>query len=79
MAQTRSMVADGCFQKNILKALKIKDSGMVRPTKQQQPLSPEKWEGTIDHAQFLKRASPENECDVDIFQEAAVEWNCRRD
>jgi len=32
-----------------------------------------RWEGTIDRAQFLKRANTENECDVDIFPEAAVE------
>jgi len=59
MAQTGSgaVAANGCFQKNMLKALKIKEADMVRPTKQQQPLSSEKWEGTIDRAQFLKRAS----------------------
>jgi len=45
------------FQKNMLKALKIKEADMVRPSKQLQPLSPEKWEGTIDRAQFLKRAT----------------------
>ena len=50
MAQTDSMVANGCFQKNMLKVLKIKEADMVRPTKQQQPLSPEKWEGTINCA-----------------------------
>ena len=45
MAQTGSVivVANGCFQKNMLKALKIKKADMVRPTKQQQPLFPEKW------------------------------------
>jgi len=39
------------------KTLKIKEADMVRPTKQQQPHFPEKWEGIIDRAQFLKRAS----------------------
>ena len=34
MAQTGSMVANGCFQKNMLKALKIKEADMVRPSKQ---------------------------------------------
>jgi len=45
MAWTGSsaVVANGSFQKNMLKALKIKKADMVRPTKQQQPLFPEKW------------------------------------
>jgi len=59
MAQTGSgaVAANGCFQKNMIKALKIKEADMVRPRKQQQPFFPEKWEGTINRAQFLKRAS----------------------
>ena len=56
MAQTGSVAANGCFHKNMLKVLKIKEADMVRPSKQQQPLFPEKWEGTIDRAHFLKRA-----------------------
>ena len=87
------------FRKNMLKALNIKEADMVRPSKQQQPLFPEKWEGTIDRAQFLKKASTQttsreimlfigkpkgrsmmiSEYNVEIFQEVAVEWNCRRD
>jgi len=55
MAQTGSMVAN----ENMLKTLKIKEADMVRPSKHQQPLFPEKWEGTIDRAHFLKRASTE--------------------
>jgi len=42
MAQTGSMVANGCFQKNMLKKMKIKEADMVRLIKQQQPLFPEK-------------------------------------
>ena len=51
------MVGNGCFLNNMLKALAIKETDMVRPTKEQHPLFPEKWEGTIDRAQFLKKAS----------------------
>ena len=56
-AQTGSMVGNGCFLNNMLKALATKEADMVRPTKEQHPLFPEKWEGTIDRAQFLKKAS----------------------
>jgi len=41
----------------MLKALTIKEADMVRPTKEQHQFSPEKREGTIDRAQFLKKAS----------------------
>ena len=71
-AQTGSMVANGCFLNNMLKALTIKEADMVRPTKEQHPRFPEKWEGTIDHAQFLKKASTQTNF-------VAVGWNCRRD
>ena len=47
-AQTGSMVANGYFLNNMLKALAIKEADMVRPTKEQHPLFPEKWERTID-------------------------------
>jgi len=78
-AQTGSMVNNDCFLNNKLKALAIKED-MVRPTQEQLPLFPEKWEGTIDRAQFLKKGQhSDNEYDVEIFQEIAVEWNCRRD
>jgi len=56
-AQMGSMVANGCFLYNMPKALTIKDADMVRLTKGQHPLFPEKWEGIIDRAQFLKKAS----------------------
>ena len=44
MVQTGSgaVVANSCFQKFMLKVLKIKEADMVRPTNQQQPLFPEK-------------------------------------
>jgi len=74
MAQTGSMVANGCFQKNMLKAPKIKEADMVRPSKQQQPLFPEKWEGTIDRAQFLKRASTEKTSVMLTFSNK-LPWN----
>jgi len=69
MVQTGSgaVVANGCFQKNMHMALKIKETDMVRPTKQQQPLFPEKWEGTINCAQFLKRASTDKTSAILIF------------
>ena len=41
----------------MLKALAIKEADMVRPTKEQNPLFPEKWQEIIDRAQFLKKAS----------------------
>jgi len=56
-AQTCSMVANGCFLKNMLKALKIKEADMVRSTKEKQPLFSEKWEGTIDRAQFFTQTT----------------------
>ena len=56
-AQMGSMVANGCFLYNMPKALTIKDADMVRLTKGQHPLFPEKWEGIIDRVQFLKKAS----------------------
>jgi len=37
-------------------------SDKVRPTKEQHPLFPEKWEGTIDRAQFLKKARQRVRC-----------------
>jgi len=74
MAQTSSMVANGCFQKNMLKALKIMEADMVRPSKQQEPLFPEKWEGTIDRAQFLKRASTEKTSAMLTFSKK-LPWN----
>ena len=77
MVQTGSgaVVANGCFQENMHMALKITETDMVRPSKQQQPLFPEKWEGTINLAQFLKRANTDETSDLDILQEAPVEWN----
>jgi len=33
---------NGCFEKNMLEALKIKEADMVRTTNQQQPLFPKK-------------------------------------
>jgi len=56
----------------MLKALTIKEADMVRPTKEPHPRFPEKWEGTINRAQFLKKASTQTNF-------VAVEWNCRRD
>ena len=73
-AQTGSMVANGCFLKNMLKALKIKEAHMVRPTKEQQPLFPEKWEGTIDRAQFLKKASTQTTSAMLTFSKK-LPWN----
>ena len=76
MVQTGSgaVAANGCFQKNMHKALKIKEADMVRPSKQQQPLFPEKWEGTIDRAQFLKRASTEKTSVMLTFSKK-LPWN----
>ena len=62
----------------MLKALAIKEADMVRPTKEQHPLFPEKWEGSICTV-LEKGQHSDNEYDVEIFQEVAVEWNCRRD
>ena len=64
----------GCFLNNMLKALATKEADMVRPTKEQHPLFPEKWEGTIDRAQFLKKASTQT-----TSMMFAVECDCRRD
>ena len=50
--QTGSMVGNGCFLDNMLKALATKEADMVRLTKEQHPLFPEKWEGTIDRDSF---------------------------
>jgi len=58
----------------MLKALKIKEADMVRPTKEQQPLSPEKWEGTIDRAQFLKKASTQTTSAMLTFSKK-LPWN----
>jgi len=58
----------------MLKALKIKKADMVRPTKPQQPLFPEKWEGTINRAQFLKRASTEKTSAMLTFSKK-LPWN----
>ena len=68
--QTGSMVGNGCFLNNMFKALAIKEVDMVRPTKEQHPLFPEKWEGTIDRAQFLKKASTQT-----TSMMFAVEWD----
>jgi len=72
--QTGSMVDNGCFLNNMFKALAIEEVDMVRPTKEQHPLFPKKWEGTIDRAQFLKKASTQTTSLM-----FAVEWDCRRD
>ena len=47
---------------------------LCAPTKEQHPLFPEKWEETIDRAQFLKKASTQT-----TSMMFAVEWDCRRD
>jgi len=61
-------------QKNLLKALKIKEADMVRPTKEQQPLFPEMWEATIDRAQFLKKASTQTTSTMLTFSKK-LPWN----
>jgi len=69
-----AMVANGCFQKNMLKALKIKEADMVRPTREQQPLFPKKWEGTIDRAQFLQKASSQTTSAM-LTSSKKLPWN----
>jgi len=73
-AQMGSMVANGCFLINMLKALAIKEADMVRSTKAQHPLFPEKWEGTIDRAQFLKKASTQTTSAMLKFSKK-LPWN----
>jgi len=73
-AQTGSMVGNGCFLNNMLKALATKEADMVRPTKEQHPLFPEKWEGTIDRAQFLKKASTQTTSTMLKFSKK-LPWN----
>ena len=68
------MVGNGCFLNNMLKALAFKEADMVRPTKELHPLFPEKWEGTIDRAQFLKKASTQTTSTMLKFSKK-LPWN----
>jgi len=79
-AQTGSMVANGCFLNNMLKALTMKQADMCTPDKGTAPTFPREVGGNNRPCTVLEKGQhSDNECDVEIFQEVAVEWNCRRD
>jgi len=69
-----AVAPNGCFQKNMLEALKIKEADLVCPNDQQNPRFLKTWEGSIDRAQFLHRASTEKTSEMLAFSKRPT-WN----
>jgi len=68
-----AIMPNGNFQSNMLEALAKTEEDMPLPAEGQPKLSPEKWEGTVDRAQFLKRSSTDTNGVMLTFCKQ-VEW-----